>query len=132
MSRVGRLAGAILAETEGRYFLVGNTKAPCDFAAVGFAPVSEKDLVKQPYVALSARGEVTWPGPHLELDVEGEALARLLGERFLIERNGSVSERLWRLVLDPLQNEPVLDARWLSSMPAAVWQIVRNEVLRCS
>lgn len=38
MALVGRLAGAILAETEGQFFLVGNPKVPCDFTAVGFDP----------------------------------------------------------------------------------------------
>jgi hypothetical protein len=134
MARVGRLAGAILAETEGRYFLVGNTKAPCDFAKAGFEPVAEIDAQKSPYVALSARGAVSLAAPYLEVDVEGEALARLLAERFLIERNGSVSDRLWRLVVDPETSDKAtaLDARWLAGVPRAIWQIVRNEVLRCS
>ena len=40
MARVGRLSGAILAESEGAYFLVGDLKEPCDFSARGFeAPV---------------------------------------------------------------------------------------------
>ena len=33
MARVGRLAGAILVESEKNYFLVGDLKQPCDFAA---------------------------------------------------------------------------------------------------
>jgi len=76
-------------------------------------------------------------GPWLEIAVEGEELARRLAARFLIERNGSVSDRLWRLVLrgDPDAEDPardaVVDARWLAEMPAPIWDIVRAQVLRC-
>ena len=49
MARVGRLAGALLAETEGRYFLVGNTKEPCDFRALGVEPPPEIDALKRPF-----------------------------------------------------------------------------------
>ena len=46
MARVGRLAGAILAESHGHYFLVGNTKAPCDWRKAGFEPPADIDAVK--------------------------------------------------------------------------------------
>jgi len=71
------------------------------------------------------------------LDLEGEALARVLAERFIITRNGSVSERLWRLVIqcgrvdDEDTPAGAVDARWLGAMPAPMWQIVRDAVLRC-
>lgn len=141
MARVGRLAGAFLAETEGQYFLVGNTKEPCDFAAMGFEPPVEVDALKRPYVRLSIARPVQLPAPWIDLDTEGEALARLLAERFLVERNGSVSERLWRLVIDPDggpegRGQPDgmegISARWLGEMPSAVWRIVRDTVLRCT
>jgi hypothetical protein len=126
MARVGRLAGALLVETDGAYFLVGQTKEPCDFAAAGLARHAI-DAPVRPYVALAVTGPVHLGAPWIEMAVEGELLARLLGERLLIERNGSVSERLWRLVLDSGH-----DARWLGEIPAAVWAIVRDTVLRCS
>jgi hypothetical protein len=138
MARVGRLAGALLAETEGAYYLVGNTKAPCDFAAHGFAPPGEIDALTRPFVRLTARAEITLAGPWLELPVEGEALARLLAERLLIARNGSVSERLVRLILgadeasDPPPAEGATSARWLAEIPTPVWAIVRDTVLRCT
>jgi hypothetical protein len=53
MARVGRLAGAILAETEGRYFLIGNTKEPCDFRSEGFEQPAAIDALKQAYIRLS-------------------------------------------------------------------------------
>ncbi|AUX19822.1 hypothetical protein SOCEGT47_002750 [Sorangium cellulosum] len=136
MARVGRLAGALIAETEGAYYLIGNTKVPCDFRAAGFEPPGEIDALKTPYVRLTPLREVTVAPPVLLLGVEGEELARRLARRFLIERNGSVSDRLFRLVWspdDPLE-EPgpeERDARWLGEIPDPIWQIVRDTVLRC-
>jgi hypothetical protein len=136
MSRVGRLAGAILAVTGGEFFLIGNTKEPCDFEAAGFESPGELDALKRSYVKLANRGDVTLAPPYLTLELEGEALAALLGERLLIKRNASVSDRLWRLLVDPTgQDEPVaneaIDARWLAEIPAPIWEIVRDTVLRC-
>jgi len=138
MSRVGRLAGALWAETEGEYFLVGNTKEPCDFARAGFEPPVEVDALKRPYVRLSVAGSVNMTPPWLTLPLEGDALPRLLAERFLIERNGSVSDRLWRLVTSPHDDgastraAQSVDARWLAEVPTPVWRIVRETVLRCT
>ena len=136
MARVGRLAGAILAETGGRFFLIGNTKEPCDFEAAGFEPPKAIDALKRPYIPLSARRTVEISPPCLTLDLEGEQLAATLAERLLIERNGSVSERLWRLLMDPdgqdeLPLDQPVDVRWLGEMPAPIWNIVRDTVLRC-
>jgi len=137
MSRAARLAGAILAETDGVFFLVGQTKEPCDFAVEGFAPPA-RDTGRSPFfVQLERMGTPRLERPCLELRVEGEALARTLAARFVIERNGSVSERLWRLVLhggDPDSDdvpEGDVGARWLAEMPDPFWQIVRDAVLRC-
>lgn len=135
MARVGRLAGAILAETAGEFFLIGNTKEPCDFEAAGFASPGEIDALKRPYVRLAPRRAVDLDRPYLTLELEGEALAGLLAERLLIERNGSVSERLWRLLMDPSgEDEPPQDeapSRWLAEIPAPLWGIIRDAVLRC-
>jgi hypothetical protein len=135
MARVGRIAGAILAETGGRYFLVGNTKMPCDWAAAGFEPPVEIDALKRPYLALVRIGSVDI-GPHLTLELEGEDLARRLSECFVIRRTGSVSERLWRLVVggdeeDDAPAAQTIEARWLGEMPVRVWQVVQDTVLRC-
>jgi len=137
MACVGRLAGAILAETDGQFFLVGNPKEPCDFAAAGFEPPGVINALERPFVRLSPRRPVQVPHPYVTVDVEGEALARLLVDRFVIPRNGSVSDRLWRLVTDPKQeNRAVLDgsidARWLGEIPTEIWHIVRETVLKCT
>ncbi len=136
MARVGRLAGALLAETGGEFFLVGNTKEPCDFEAAGFESPGEIDALERRYIRLAPRRAVELAAPHLRLDLEGEALAVLLAERLLIERNASVSDRLWRLLIDPsgqeeLPQDEAVDARWLAEIPAPIWGIVRDTVLRC-
>jgi hypothetical protein len=92
--------------------------------------------------------------PLLAIDLEGEPLVRLLADRLVIARTGSVSERLWRLVIgesdddtgddagdaagDPASERAggsrsdVIPARWLGELPPAIWQIVRDTVLRCT
>ena len=131
-ARVSRLAGAILVESEGQYYLVGNTKEPCDFAAAGFEPPAEPvDAMARPFVRLGRVREIALRAPVLTMDVAGEAAAARLAAAFVIERNGSVSERLWRLVTGD-EPEAEIDARWLAQMPAQVWQVVRDTVLRCS
>jgi hypothetical protein len=194
MARVGRLAGAILAETAGDHYLIGNPKQPCDWRAAGFEPPGDLDARVRPVVRLvrcsdpvpaapvpaapvldgpapaasvlaapvPAAPVLDGPAPaasvpatpvlELEVELEGEALAMLLAERLVIARTGSVSERLWRLVtgqLDELDGEldrepdgkldgkselpsAVIPARWLGELPAPVWQIVRDTVLRCT
>ena len=136
MARVGRLAGALLAETGGEFFLVGNTKEPCDFEAAGFEPPGEIDALERRYIRLAPRRIVELAAPYLRFDLEGEALAALLAQRLLIERNASVSDRLWQLLMDPsgqeeLPEDEAVDARWLAEIPAPIWGIVRDTVLRC-
>jgi hypothetical protein len=152
MARVGRLAGAILAETGGDHFLIGNPKQPCDWRAAGFEPPGELDARVRPVVRLTRCGTPVLAAPvlvlelELELEIEGEPLARLLADRLVIARTGSVSERLWRLVIgrsDELDEvhapgapdapaPATVPARWLGELPAAIWQIVRDTVLRCT
>ena len=130
MATVGRLAGALLAETRGEYLLVGGTKEPCDWHAAGFdVPDGLNDEPRRPSITLSARRPVEVLMPRLRVTVEGEGLAHVLARRFFIARNGSVSERLWRLVVGEADGE--VDARWLGEIPEAVWDAVRDAVLRC-
>jgi hypothetical protein len=140
MARIGRLAGALLAETEGAYFLVGNTKQPCDWRAAGFEPPTV-DPSAAPFVQMRPLRPIDLSSPHLTMSVEGELLAQTLAQRFLVERNGSVSERLWRLVIhrgvpdddvsEASEVPPSIDARWLGEIPSPLWKLVRETVLRC-
>ena len=136
MARVGRLAGALLAETGGQYYLVGNTKAPCDFPKLGAELPFEIDAMKRPFMALATRAPIDRGPTVLEMSLEGDALAERLAACFVIRRTGSVSERLWRLVTgaDEGDDAPLgtFDARWLGEMPLAVWAIVQDTVLKCS
>jgi hypothetical protein len=142
MNRVARLGGALLLDSDGRHFLVGDLKRPCDFAAAGFVSPGPIDAMTRPFVALErTESSRVVAGPWLDLGhhATGEALAQILSSRLVITRNGSVSDRLWRLILspDPEADEiplesAVIDARWLAEMPGPLWQIVRDTVLKCT
>ncbi len=131
VSKVYRLAGAILAETNGEYYLVGELKEPCDFEKHGFEKPPESDPdhpVK--YKKLKTIGLVSLEEEHLEMETQGEELAELVFKRFVILRNYSVSDRLWRVVMVRKKNGAA-DARWLEQMPDEVWEIVRENILKC-
>jgi hypothetical protein len=134
MAQVGRLVGAIIAVTGDDIYLVGDTKEPCDFTRYGLEEPPERNVLAQPYIKLQKRGDFQIEGLRLELDVEGEALPQLMVDTFLIFRNGSVSERLWRLCLQycPEPVDGVVRADWLRHVPRGIWEIVRDTVLRCS
>jgi len=139
MARVGRLAGALVAETSGAYYLVGNPKVPCDWRAVGFEHPGELDARVRPVVPLVVLAGAAPPlgEPQLIFETEGEALAKLLVDAFVIPRTGSVSERLWRLVIGESDERDapvpaVISARWLAETPPHIWALVRDTVLRCT
>ena len=163
ISKVTRLAGAILAETNGEYYLVGELKEPCDFSQHGFeqpieslsfpnasvgnpdedvngpptktfggdsSGISPNNLSK--YKKLKVTGDVLLDeSEFLEMETQGEQLAELLFKRFVILRNHSVSDRLWRVVTSQKNPDNKVDARWLEQMPDEVWEIVRESVLKC-
>ncbi len=139
IARSGRLAGAILLESDGRFFLVGNTKEPCDWPDAGFAAPEKPAGTTTRVQSLNPLRPVPIQPPYLIFhwgDKTPESLAELLANRFLIQRNSSVSERLWRLVTgeNDEQSHHVpeeLDASWLVHMPEPVWNIVREAVLKC-
>lgn len=136
---ITRLAGAILLEKDGEYFLIGNTKQPCDWQQAGFEKPAEVDAVKQAFIRLTPVGAVTSEGQILTVETNGynaEALAQILANRILIRRNGSVSERLWRIVTGendetgPSTTQPI-NVTWLIAMPERIWEIVRDAALKC-
>jgi hypothetical protein len=143
MNHVSRLGGALLLDSDDDHFLVGDLKRPCDFAAAGFVPpATQLDPLARPFIRLARTAEPRAViGPWLDLGdhARGADLALLLSQRLVITRNGSVSERLWRLILspDPEADEipaasAIIDARWLVEMPGPLWQIVRDTVLTCT
>ncbi|HUQ06292.1 MAG TPA: hypothetical protein VM261_27495 [Kofleriaceae bacterium] len=127
MTRIGRLAGALLVEASGAWYLVGHLKQPCDFAASGFAAPVDLDARAPTGLRLEAIAPVTMAAPWLELDVDGDAVIPLCARRLVIERTGLVSERLWRLLTETGDHH-----RWFGEMPDAVWDVVRDALLRCS
>ena len=105
MARVGRWMGAIVVENGGQQRLVGNPKEPCTFT---------------PPVPLSSALDID--------DRDIDELAAIFKARLVITRNDSVSERLWRLIT----HETAPRIQWLIDMPQHVWEIVREQILRCS
>lgn len=138
-ARAARLAGAILLESAGEYFLIGNTKEPCDWPRAGFDPPVEIDAVRQPFLRLVPCGEIAIVPPFLSIhfsDATTETLAQIVADRFLIRRNGSVSERLWRIITGESDESGTaaaqsIEAGWLVAMPDRIWQIVRDAALKC-
>jgi hypothetical protein len=137
MAQVARIEGALLAHTGSHYYLVGNFKRPCDFRAHGFeTPAQEIDAVARPYIELTRlHAAVKLESPNILVPLEGEALPKLLAARLLIDRNGSVSDRLWRLVIGETDESPRVpatqDVHWFTETPDLIWNIVRESVLRC-
>lgn len=138
MATVSRLAGSLLAQSGERYFLVGDLKEPCDFAAAGFEHPGEIEAMQTPYVELklldaSQPPEHSTPRLVLDLDTDDEALPKLIHKSMVIRRNASVSDRLWFLITEAEENDgdEEVNIQWLANMPAEIWEIVRDEVLRC-
>jgi hypothetical protein len=117
-ARIGRYCGALVVEQDGAQVLVGNPKEPCALVP---------ETLEAPFCKPLAE-RVPLNGCVLRV---GRIEPAALSERLVIQRNGSVSERLWRLVTNQ-QSSGELDAQWLVDMPAHVWDVVRDTVLRCS
>jgi hypothetical protein len=137
-AQITRLAGAILVESAGQFFLIGNTKQPCDWQQAGFETPAEIDAVKQAFIPLvSIRAVAVERYLFVDTHVHSaEALALIAANRFLIRRNGSVSERLWRIVTgendeNDTPPEQKTNITWLFDMPDRVWEIVRDAALKC-
>lgn len=137
-ARITRLAGAILLEAGETYFLIGNTKEPCNWAEAGFLAPEKIDAVHCPFLPLTpVRAlQVGAPCIRLECDTTPAGLAELIAARFVIARNGSVSDRLWRLVTGETElaasaHHQEIDGTWLATIPDSIWTIVRDAVLRC-
>lgn len=140
MALIARLAGGLLVETavdgEPAWFLVGDTKVPCDFVAAGFEKPKERDVVRERYVRLVPVARPALTGTRLSVSLEGEAVARSLAERLTVARNGSVSERLWALIVGEREIETpsgrLVPSAWLCDVPLSVWEVVREAVLKCT
>jgi hypothetical protein len=139
-ARLSRLAGALLLAGDGSWFLIGNTKEPCDWAAVGFERPAEGDAATLRVRRLiPVSDEPSLEPAALSIHINGqpiETIAQLLADRLLIRRNASFSERLWRIVIGASDEHPTappadVDVTWLISMPERVWEIVRDTALKC-
>jgi hypothetical protein len=118
------------------WFLVGDTKIPCDFRAAGFVAPAERDVIRERFVRLELQGSPRLTRTTLSIALDGVEAARAIGERLTVDRNGSVSERLWSLIVGEGEAEQpsgrTIDCAWLCEMPITVWNVVRDAVLKCS
>ncbi len=132
MGEIGRLAGAVLARSGERWFLVGEPKVPLDLAAhrlreVGRLRHGEHEIVELTRDETGARDPLALP---FTMPLEAEALARRLHDVFVITRNNSVSERLFRFLDGAQRGSP--DLTWVALAPPEAIALIRDGLLRCS
>lgn len=139
MSYAIRVKGGLVCHSQDSMFFIGHPKEPCRFEELGFADPGEITAPSPAWVKLSPAGDSL---PTLSDFTERalmsdtlapEELADKLAEIFMIQRNGSISERLWGLMAEhsPRTATGEIDGRWLSDTPIEVWDIVRDQMLRC-
>ncbi len=137
MIRFGRLAGAILLDYEGECYLIGHTKHPCDFGSFGFEAV-DKDrdqAIKIERLTRKSDSSIRWEESSVIFTLENvscEDSLTKLSDIFLIRRNNMVSERIWGLLIEELDDhQEALSGQWIIESPGVIWDIVRDAVLRC-
>ncbi|MEO7161943.1 MAG: hypothetical protein ABI041_03385, partial [Bdellovibrionia bacterium] len=135
---IARIAGGIIFKSGDQYFLVGDFKEPCCFEEFGFQ--DPKTLLKDAFEILPLSvidsGRVDRLPWTIAVAFQGEEGAREVYRRFVIYRNSSVSERLTGLVREvsgtlSINNKSYVDARWLAMTPQPIWEIVRDQILKC-
>jgi hypothetical protein len=138
-----RYCGSIVLVGDAQAFVVGYPKIPGSFVEIGWENPAEIEAWTgffQP-LCMAAQGTInvaTEPLSRLRFAYDGElaALAEIVVQRLIIARNGSVSERLWNLCLaakvDRMAQGAPQDDTWLIAVPERIWQIVREDVLKCS
>ena len=93
-------------------------------------------MIRERFIQLDVQGAPTLTGTTLSLGLEGVEAAQAIGERLTVDRNGSVSERLWGLILGEDEVEQAsgraIPCAWLCEMPKSVWDVVREAVLKCT
>ena len=132
------------------YYLISDIKEPCSFSDFGFQEVPKEQvnqMAQLKYIKLIVennqkiqekfQNECSFTATFCASNPE-EVLTNIY-ERLTIERTGLISERLCDLILDAsLEEQDVfnssenIDITWLLEMPYAIWQIVKDEILRCS
>lgn len=140
MSHALRVKGGLVCHSGDEMFFIGHPKEPISFTDLGFKDPGEITAPKPEWVKLEPAGE-SLPSLSdfyndaalLSDTLKGAELADKLAELFMIHRNGSISERLWGLMAEhsPRTADGLIDARWLSDTPIEVWEIVRDQMLRC-
>jgi precorrin-3B C17-methyltransferase len=134
--KIGRLGGALLVNIREKYFLVGEFKEPCLLNDHGFKEIEQKNETHVYNIELLDKIK----NPEIEYSfISAELKENLLLDlslKWIIKRNGSVSERLTGLIKDHsssviYKKKKYIDITWLAQMPTSVWGIVRENILKC-
>lgn len=135
MIELYRLAGSILIKSKNQFYLLGNLKEPCNLNQYGFEQV-DFDALQIPYLKLNIYDEsktIFFRDPIFILSNSElrdiEAILQNLSDKLLIKRNGSVSERLWNLLKNYQKDKNI---SWIIDIPQEIWDIVRDNVLKCT
>lgn len=129
------LEGSLLFFDGEKYFQIGDFKNPCDLSEYGFSesevyqPGKVKELKKISEGNQKTKAIIITEGKGVEAAFD-------LYQKYAITRNNSISKRIVRSVEENsskvLYNGEVLtDARWLAGMPQALWENVREGLLKC-
>ncbi|MFZ8932473.1 MAG: precorrin-3B C(17)-methyltransferase [Bacteriovoracaceae bacterium] len=133
-STLGLLEGALILNSKDKLFLIGEFKTPCNLDDWGLEVL---EVYKEGKIR-----ELKKKDHYKEIEMnylctgEGIELAFNLYEKMAIKRNNSISTRLRKLIEDKSQrvevnNQEYFDIRWLCLNPVGVWEMIREEVLKC-
>lgn len=135
-STLSLLEGALLFFDGKKYFQIGDFKNPCDLADFGFEVLEVYD--NNVFFKELKKLEGTFKKTTSLFLIQGKDVdgVNSIYHRFAIKRNHSISKRIIRLIEEKSQivlykNEEITDARWLSSMPLDIWEMIRTEILKC-
>lgn len=127
-TEISNYYGALLFEDGESDYLIGECKEPNN----SFKVIESYDngkIRKVEVLEKKKEKKYLWKGSGVES-------ARDIYNKFIIYRNHSVSRRLKEVVESSGMNiefkgNQLIDARWLATMPLNVWEIIREEKLKC-
>ncbi len=132
-SYLGWMEGALLYFDGKQYFQIGEFKTPCDLSKKGF---KELEIYKDGIVRELKKVNDVKNDFEFLCEGGGIEMAFNLYEKWAILRNKSISKRVGRLVKEKsnkvlLNQQSYHDIRWLCQMPKEIWEMVREELLKC-
>lgn len=135
LAYIGRLGGGILFKIREKFYIVGRLKVPTRFEDYGFADPGDYG---GRYFELKIIDSALIQKNDFEFGMilRNEIHPREIYDKFLIQRNSSVSERILEYVRKEsgkfsLNETEYSDISWLGAMPTDVWSLVRGVILKC-